>query len=35
MMYEAKDVVCYDISTKQSKQSESPVEILNVKPGGT
>ena len=35
MMYKAIVAVCSDIRTKHSKQSESHVEILNVKPGGT
>ena len=35
MLYKAKVVVCSDIRTKQLKQSEHHVEILNIKPGGT
>jgi len=35
MMYTAKVVVCSEIHTKHSTQSEHHVEILNVKPGGT
>ena len=35
MIYEAKVVVCSDIRTKHSTQSERHVEFLNVKPGGT
>jgi len=34
-MYAAKVVVCSEIRTKHSKQSEHHVEFLNVKPGGT
>ena len=34
MMYKAK-VVCSDIRTKHSTQSESHVEFVNVKPSGT
>ena len=32
MMYKAKVVVCSDIRTKHSTQSEHHVEFLNVKP---
>ena len=35
MMYKEKVVVCSDIRTKHSTQSEHLVEFLNVKPGGT
>jgi hypothetical protein len=35
MMYKAKVVVCSEIRTKYSTQSENKVEFLNVKPGGT
>ena len=35
MMYKAKVAVCSDIPTKHSAQREHPVELLNVKPGGT
>jgi hypothetical protein len=35
MMYTAKVVVCSEIRTKHSAQSEHHVEFLNVKPGGT
>ena len=35
MTYKAKFVVCSDISTEHSTQSERHVEFLNVKPGGT
>ena len=35
MMYKAKVALCSDIRTKQSTQSESRVEFLNIKPGGT
>ena len=35
VMYKAKVAVCSEIRTKRSKQSEHPVEFLNVKPGGT
>jgi hypothetical protein len=34
MMCKAKVVVCSEIRTKHSKQSEHHVEFLNVKPGG-
>jgi len=34
MTYKAKVVVCSEIRTKHSKQSEHHVEFLNVKPGG-
>jgi hypothetical protein len=34
MMYKAKAAVCYEIHTKNSKQSEHHVEFLNVKHGG-
>jgi hypothetical protein len=33
-VYKARDVVCSEIRTKHSTQSEHNVEILNVKPGG-
>ena len=32
MMYKAKVAVCSDIRTKQSKQREGHVEMLNIKP---
>jgi hypothetical protein len=32
MMHKAKDAVCSEIHTKQSRQSEYHVELLNVKP---
>ena len=32
MMYKAKVAVCADIRRKRSKQSESHLEFLNVKP---
>ena len=35
MMYKAKVVVCSDIHTKRSTQSERHVEFLNIKRGGT
>ena len=35
MLSKAKVVVCSDICTKHSKQSERRVEFLNVKLGGT
>ena len=35
MMSKAKVAVCSDIRTKHSSQSDSHVEFLNVKPGGT
>ena len=35
MIYKAEVTVCSDIRTKHSTQSESRVEILNVKPVGT
>jgi len=35
MMYEAKVVVCSEIRTKHSNQSEHHVEFLNVETGGT
>ena len=35
MMYKAKVVVCSDIRTKRSTQSERHVEFLSVQPGGT
>ena len=35
MMYKAKVVVCSEIRTKHSKQSEHDVEFLNATPGGT
>ena len=35
MTYKAKVVVCSEIRTKHSTQSEHYVEFLNVKPGGT
>jgi hypothetical protein len=34
MMYKAKVVVCSDIRTKHSAQSEYHVEFLNIKTGG-
>jgi hypothetical protein len=34
-MYEANVAVCSEIRTKHSKQSESHVEFLSVKLGGT
>ena len=34
MMYKVKVVVCSDIRTKHSTQSERHVEFLNVKPRG-
>jgi len=34
-MYKAKDAVCSEIHTEDSKQGEHHVEFLNVKPGGT
>ena len=35
MMYKAKVLICSDIRTKHSTQSERHVEVLNVKPCGT
>ena len=35
MMYKTKAAVCSDVRTKQSTQSEHPVEFFNVQPGGT
>ena len=35
MIYKAKVIVCSEIRTKHSTQSERYVELLNVKPGGT
>jgi len=35
MMYTAKAVICSQIPTKHSTQSEHYVEFLNVKLGGT
>ena len=35
MLYKAKVVVCSDIRTKHSTQSERHVEFLDVKSGGT
>ena len=35
MLYKAKVAVCSAIRTKHSTHSESHVEFLNVKPGGT
>jgi len=35
MKYKAKAVVCSQISTKRSRQSEHRVEFFNVEPGGT
>ena len=35
MMYEAKVLICSDIRTKRSTQSEGHVEFLNVKTCGT
>jgi hypothetical protein len=35
MMYKAKVIVCSQIRTKHSTQSELHAEFLNVKPGGT
>jgi hypothetical protein len=35
MTYKAKAAVCSEILTKYSTQSESRVEFLNLKPGGT
>ena len=34
MVYKEKVVVCSEIRTKHSTQSERHVEFLNVKPGG-
>ena len=34
MKYKAKVVVCSEIRTKHSTQSENHVEFFNVKPGG-
>jgi len=35
MMYKAKVIVCSEIRTKHSTQSEYHVEFFNVKRGGT
>ena len=35
MLYKVKVAACSDIRTKHSTQSESHLEFLNVKPGGT
>ena len=35
MTYRAKAVVCVEIRTKYSTQSEQHVEFLDVKPGGS
>jgi len=35
MTYKANVVVCFEIRTKHSTQSEHRVEFLNVNPGGT
>jgi hypothetical protein len=35
MMYKEKVVVCSEIRTKRSTQSEQHVEFFNVKPDGT
>jgi hypothetical protein len=34
-MYKTKVVVCSEIRSKQSTQSEHHVEFLNIEPGGT
>jgi hypothetical protein len=34
MTFTTKTPLCFEICTKQSKQSEHHVEFLNVKPGG-
>jgi len=35
MMYKAKFIICSEILTKRSTQSEHHIEFLNVKSGGT